>query len=240
MSNHQYDDFKAKAYSALRQLAKESTNFADAQMLVGSADTTAHLARQFVRKSIDAEWVERIEAALPALDLIVRNPTVMIADEEEIGPVELTKRISEKSIKHLAQHTNMIQAITEDDEVIPLQLLNVHHEESLLTYENKFINTLLVRLAAFVDKRYKQLKGGCGTERVYQLRYATEFEHYTNEVGNRNQAKIHLAIDLTGPSADLSEAEADLIKIVGRQYAAHAVTAPGRFVNVTKPSAVTT
>ena len=34
---------------------------------------------------------------------------------------------------------------------------------------------------------------------------------------------------------DLSEAEADLIKIVGRQYAAHAVTAPGRFVNVTKP-----
>lgn len=36
---------------------------------------------------------------------------------------------------------------------------------------------------------------------------------------------------------DLSEAEADLIKIVGRQYVAHAVTAPGRFVNVTKPSA---
>ena len=39
---------------------------------------------------------------------------------------------------------------------------------------------------------------------------------------------------------DLSEAEADLVKIVGRQYAAHAVTGPGRFVNVTKPSAVTT
>lgn len=39
---------------------------------------------------------------------------------------------------------------------------------------------------------------------------------------------------------ELSEAEADLVKIVGRQYAAHAVTGPGRFVNVTKPSAVTT
>ena len=35
---------------------------------------------------------------------------------------------------------------------------------------------------------------------------------------------------------DLSEAEADLVKIVGRQYAAHALTAPGRFVNVLKPS----
>ena len=35
---------------------------------------------------------------------------------------------------------------------------------------------------------------------------------------------------------DLSEAEADLVKIVGRQYAAHAVTAPGRFTNIKKPS----
>jgi len=34
---------------------------------------------------------------------------------------------------------------------------------------------------------------------------------------------------------DLSEAEADMVKIVGRQYVAVALTAPGRFVNVTKP-----
>lgn len=33
---------------------------------------------------------------------------------------------------------------------------------------------------------------------------------------------------------DLTEAQADLVKIVGRQYTAHAVTAPGRFVNVAK------
>ena len=39
---------------------------------------------------------------------------------------------------------------------------------------------------------------------------------------------------------DLSESEVDLVKVVGRQYAAHAVTAPGRFVNITKPAAVTT
>lgn len=35
---------------------------------------------------------------------------------------------------------------------------------------------------------------------------------------------------------DLSLAEKDLVKVVGRQYAAHAVTAPGRLVNVKKPS----
>ena len=39
---------------------------------------------------------------------------------------------------------------------------------------------------------------------------------------------------------DLTEAEEDLIKIVGRQYAAHGVTGPGKFVNVTKPAAAST
>ena len=39
---------------------------------------------------------------------------------------------------------------------------------------------------------------------------------------------------------DLSEAEADMVKVVGRQYAAHKVTGPGRFVNVKKAAAVTT
>lgn len=36
---------------------------------------------------------------------------------------------------------------------------------------------------------------------------------------------------------DLSMAEADLVKIVGRQYVAYALTAAGRFCNVAKPSA---
>lgn len=35
---------------------------------------------------------------------------------------------------------------------------------------------------------------------------------------------------------DLSESEKDLVKVVGRQYAAHAVTAPFRFTNIAKPS----
>ena len=38
---------------------------------------------------------------------------------------------------------------------------------------------------------------------------------------------------------DVTEAEKDMVKIVGRQYAAHALTACGRFCNIAKPSAVT-
>lgn len=39
---------------------------------------------------------------------------------------------------------------------------------------------------------------------------------------------------------DTSLAEKDLVKIVGRQYAAHKITRPGRLVNIVKPAAATT
>ena len=39
---------------------------------------------------------------------------------------------------------------------------------------------------------------------------------------------------------DLSQAEKDMVKIIGRQYAAHALTACGRFTVVKKPSGATT
>lgn len=208
--NNNYEEFRAEVFSAMRGLAKKNSTLADAQMLIASSDVTATLKRSTVHKNIDIEWVNRIEETIPYLDVIVRSPTIMIEDIDEILPVELSRNIAEKTIKHLAQHTNMIQAITEEGEIIPQQLLNVHHEETLLTYENKFINTLLVRLSAFVDKRYKQLQGGRGTERVYQLRYATEFDHYATEYSNdRNQAKVQLSIDLASPSDDLTEEEAE-------------------------------
>ena len=38
---------------------------------------------------------------------------------------------------------------------------------------------------------------------------------------------------------DLSQAEADMVKIIGRQYVAHALTASGRFCNIKKPSSTT-
>ena len=208
--NKNYEEFRAEVFSAMRGLAKNNAALADAQMLIASSDVTASLKRSTVHKNIDIEWINRIEETIPYLDVIVRNPTIMIEDVDEILPVELSRNIAEKTIKHLAQHTNMIQAITNEGEIIPQQLLNVHHEETLLTYENKFINTLLVRLSAFVDKRYKQLQGGRGTERIYQLRYATEFDHYDAEYSNdRNQAKVQLSIDLASPSAELTEEEAE-------------------------------
>ena len=208
--NSFYEELKSKAFSAFRALARECEPFSDANMLLGAADTDVSLARSKVQKAIDAEWIERIEAAIPALDTVIRNPMVMIEDVDEILPVELSKHITEKSIKHLAQHTNLILDV-KDDEVIPQKILNVFHEESYLTYENKFVNTLLSRLSAFVDKRLRALNGAAGIELNYRFDYKTEFEHLLPNDGGRNSARINLKIELTSPAGrDLSESDIEV------------------------------
>ncbi len=216
--NSEYKSFRDKAFSALHLLAKESPEYEDAQMLIGSSESKASLSKNSVFKNIDTDWIDAIEKAIPALDIIIRKPSVAIEDIDEILPVEVSRHITEKSIKHLAQHTNLILDI-KDDEVTPQKILNVYHDETYLTYENKFVNTLLARLAAFVDKRYRALADGRGTEKNYKFDYLTEFEHHLPDDGGKNSARIRLSIELTSPlDADVSELEAN--KEIDEKYRA--------------------
>ena len=192
--------FRRKAFAHLKALADESPAYDDAKMLVASADTVASLKNNTVRRSIDTEWIEKIEYTIPYLDAFIRNPGIAIQENEEVLPVELTKKVSEKSIRYLSQHTNHILKV-EDDEVTPSKLLNIFRDETLLTYENKFINTLLIRLIAFIDKRYAVLGGTSGIEKNYVFDYHTSFYHSLLD-SEKNTAKLSLKIELTSPMKD--------------------------------------
>ena len=208
--NKFYDEVKSKALSAFRALSREYEPFSDANMLVASSDASVSLTRSKIVKTIDTEWIARIEDALGAFDAVIRNPFVSIEDVDEVLPVELSKHITEKSIKHLAQHTNFILDV-KDGEVVPQKILNVFHEETYLTYENKFVNTLLSRLSAFVDKRLRALNGAGGIEMDYKFDYSTEFEHLVGGDGGRNSARINLRIEMTSPlGREMSESDIEI------------------------------
>ena len=99
---------------------------------------------------IDVKWVTAIEECIIPIDNIIRNPMRFIKEEEEIVPIEQTRKISQASIRHLAQHTNMISKVDYDGSVTPNKILNIHKEETFATYENRFIYTLVKRLENFI------------------------------------------------------------------------------------------
>ncbi|MFR1983339.1 MAG: hypothetical protein ACLS4Z_06070 [Christensenellaceae bacterium] len=64
------------------------------------------------------------------------------------------------------------------DEITPSKILNVFHEETLLTYENRFINTLIRQLYLFVNKRYNEMVKN-GAENSTQFDISAEFRDGT-------------------------------------------------------------
>ena len=217
MQNEEMKQFKGEVHSFFSALARKCPLYDDAQMLVGSGDSGVELKRSIVHKTIDTEWIDVIENALPYLDLFIRHPYSAIEDVDEILPVEISRHITEKSIKHLAQHTNLILKV-EGDEITPQKILNVYHDETLLTYENKFVNTLINRLFAFIDKRFAELRGGSGVEQKYVFKYETKFTHY-EENDRKNEATVRVHIDFnTAACAELSESEKELCRIYNERF----------------------
>ena len=152
---------------------------------------------RFVDKQIDIAWVEAIEDAIIPLDNIIRNPRRFIVQEEEIVNIELARKISPESIRHLAQHTNMIAKV-EDDTVTPNRILNIFKEESFETYENRFIYTLLINLQYFISKRLKAINDCVDGNNVTSILFKDNFS-----IGKENvKCSFEMTIDSPGFKMD--------------------------------------
>ena len=132
-------------------------------------------------KKIDEKWIEAIEDCIIELDTIIRNPRRFIVQEDEIVPIEKARRITNESIRHLAQHTNMIAQVKGDD-VTPNEILNVYREESFDIYENRFIYTLLNKLIVFVEQRRDVLFSITDDEEIIQYEMSGQFNNGGEDV----------------------------------------------------------
>ena len=79
--------------------------------LLRAGQNSFGLSKRLMEKVIDVSWVEAIENGLLHLDNVLRNPRRTIEDVEEIVPIALSRKITVESVKHLAQHTDLIQNI---------------------------------------------------------------------------------------------------------------------------------
>lgn len=105
------------------------------------------------------EWIDIIEETISYIDNIFRAPNRFIINEEEIVKIELARKITVDSIKHLSKNTNFIQEYDEEtNDIKPSKILNVNKEESYDTYENRFIYTLIQNMKFFISKKKKMIE----------------------------------------------------------------------------------
>lgn len=138
-------------------------------------------------KQYNYTWIEIFEDVIPYIDNIIRNPKRFIINEEEIVKVEQSKKVTVESIIHLTQHTNLIQDYDKDKgDVKPSKILNINKDESLDTYENRFIFTLINNMLTFFEQHSAQITG----DSYYIDRKGAKYEANTR-IGNED-VKISL------------------------------------------------
>lgn len=153
------------------------------------------MSQRFQKKKFDLDWVEEIEDAINSLDNIVRNPRKFIVIEEDIVDVSLARNISTESVKHLAQHTNLIASINEEGMVIPSKILNTSKEESFEIYENRFIYTLILKLHQFISKRFDVIKKAHITSDSFEVKISSEYNIGKQKVSYNMETRMNMPLD---------------------------------------------
>ena len=133
------------------------------------------LDHNYEKNIIDDSWLKIIEENIRYLDNILRNPNRFIVNDEEVVKVELARRITVESIKHLSKNTSFIQDIDEvTGDVTPSKILNINKEESYNTYENRVIYTLIKNLIMYIDIKKREMNLNLATKNDKKLSYQGE------------------------------------------------------------------
>ena len=134
------------------------------------------------------EWIDMVEETIPHIEKAFTKQMKQIITEEEIVKVESIKKVSVESIKHLTKHVNFVEEYDPNNgDVIPNKILNVFKEETFVTYENRFLYTLVRLIEDFIFLREKGTSSKDKGKNYQKAAYQAE--------ANLNKEKVKVKFD---------------------------------------------
>ena len=132
----------------------QKTNSKSTRSFLDKIDSNLNVKSDYEKVDSNLEWLTKMEDTIYYLDNILRNPNRFIVNEEDIVKIELARRVTVESIKHLSRNTNLIQDYDrKTGNVRPSKILNINKEESFNTYENRFIYSLIQNMRGFIARK---------------------------------------------------------------------------------------
>ncbi|HLT00140.1 MAG TPA: hypothetical protein VK005_01470, partial [Acholeplasma sp.] len=80
--------------------------------------------QEHIYKRFEEDWIVGLETFFPSLQKIISDIKVNLKSDEEILPIEKSRRTTNESIRHLLRNTRYIKEVTEEGDIIPEKVLN--------------------------------------------------------------------------------------------------------------------
>lgn len=134
-------------------------------------------------KTVDLTWVDAIEESLDAFQKIISSPRNVLKEEDLIVNVANAKKSGAETVRHLAQHSGLVDSFDEErNEVHPGRLMQRYREESWGLYENRLVFTTMEFAYHFVKIRHDALFEAMSDEFGAKLKVQSDMESATEHV----------------------------------------------------------
>lgn len=121
------------------------------------------------------EWIDMVEFTIPYIEKALIKGIKNIVTEEEIIKIELIKKVTVESVKHLSKNVNFVDQYDKNTgEVIPKKILNAYKEETFITYENRFLYTLIKLIEDYMYLREKDQESDYKGKNYQKASYQAE------------------------------------------------------------------
>ena len=164
---------------------------------------------------MDLNWVDMIEESLPAFQNIVSNPRNIIREDELIVNVANAKKAGADVVRHLAQHSALVEKFDErTGDVRPSKLMQKYREDSVGLYENRLVFTALENAYQFVKIRHDALFSAMSDEFGAKLKVDSSMETATELV----HMDLFLHIKETDSAIETDEKNGETFSRISKMY----------------------
>ena len=182
---------------------------------VANANNQFQFSNRKLEKTVDLNWVNEIERALPAMQNIISNPRNIIQEEELIVNAAHAKRATNDVVRHLTQHAAYVEDYQEDSgDVRPSRLMQKYREDTDVLYENRLAFTAIEMTYHFVKIRHDALFEAMSDEYGAKLRVNSDMQGPLEMV----HMEMFLHIKETESMLDSDERHADVFNRISRIY----------------------
>lgn len=177
-------------YRAFREYKEKLQQHESNRLLVKALLNDAQAGEAFNGKLSrvvwDEEWIDRMVIALPFVERAAEEQRRFIESYAEIRRIDQARKVTEESVRYLAQHANMISHVDGED-VVPDKVLIVERDDNYAIYENRFLYTLILRMQSFLEERYSA---------VADLNDAVAFSYQTQRTAVWNRRHVQALLNV--------------------------------------------
>ena len=193
-----------------------STDFYEFFMeCMSKAATEIQFSNKKLVKTVDLNWVDKIEETLEAIQSIVENPRNIIKEEELVVNVAHARKANAETVRHLAQHSGLVEDFNkETGDVRPSKLMQRYREDSVELYENRIVFTTMEYAYHFVKIRYDALMESMSDEFGAKLRVDSDFISATEQV----HFDMFMHVKQIESALDTDDKNSDVFSKIAKQY----------------------